>query len=127
MPLRTQRDNRADGAVLEDPVAGVAMRDMQERMLFAESLDTVRLLEEGVLTSMADANIGSVLGIGFPAWTGGVLQYINGYEGGLAGFVKRAEELAATYGDRFTPPASLVERADRGEPYLDDAKVAATA
>jgi len=53
-----------------------------------------------------------------------VLQYINGYEGGLAGFVARARELAADYGDRFEPPASLVERAERGEAYADDAEPA---
>ncbi|MEU1301923.1 3-hydroxyacyl-CoA dehydrogenase NAD-binding domain-containing protein [Streptomyces shenzhenensis] len=104
--------------------------DMQERMLFAEALDTVRLLEEGVLTSVADANIGSVFGIGFPGWTGGVLQYINGYDGcagagsgtGLPGFVARARELAARYGERFTPPALLVEKAEKaekGEPFTD--------
>ncbi|MFD3724283.1 3-hydroxyacyl-CoA dehydrogenase NAD-binding domain-containing protein [Streptomyces sp. NPDC058671] len=97
----------------------IPFRDMQERMLFAEALDTVRLLEEGVLTSVADANIGSILGIGFPAWTGGVLQYVNGYEGGVAGFVARARELAATYGERFEPPALLVRKADRGEVFSD--------
>ncbi|MBD9730335.1 hypothetical protein IGX29_00585 [Streptomyces sp. H28] len=97
----------------------IPFRDMQERMLFAEALDTVRLLEEGVLTSVADANIGSILGIGFPGWTGGVLQYINGYEGGLPGFVARARELADRYGERFTPPALLVEKAERGEVFTD--------
>ncbi|MGW0204846.1 3-hydroxyacyl-CoA dehydrogenase NAD-binding domain-containing protein [Streptomyces sp. NPDC003233] len=97
----------------------IPFRDMQERMLFSEALDTVRLLEEGVLTSVADANIGSIFGIGFPGWTGGVLQYINGYEGGLPGFVARARELAETYGERFTPPALLVEKAERGEPFTD--------
>jgi 3-hydroxyacyl-CoA dehydrogenase/enoyl-CoA hydratase/3-hydroxybutyryl-CoA epimerase len=97
----------------------IPFRDMQERMLFAEALDTVRLLEEGVLTSVADANIGSVLGIGFPGWTGGVLQYINGYEGGLPGFTARARELAERYGERFTPPALLVEKAEKGETFTD--------
>ena len=99
--------------------AEIPLRDMQERMLFSEALDTVRLLEEGVLTSVADANIGSILGIGFPGWTGGVLQYINGYEGGLPGFVARARELAEKYGDRFTPPALLVEKAEKGERFTD--------
>ncbi|MFB9187440.1 3-hydroxyacyl-CoA dehydrogenase NAD-binding domain-containing protein, partial [Dactylosporangium sucinum] len=75
--------------------------DMQERMLFAEALESVKCLDEGVLTSVADANIGSILGIGFPGWTGGVLQYINQYDGGLNGFVTRARELAARYGSRF--------------------------
>ncbi|MBP2585892.1 3-hydroxyacyl-CoA dehydrogenase/enoyl-CoA hydratase/3-hydroxybutyryl-CoA epimerase [Streptomyces sp. PvR006] len=97
----------------------IPFRDMQERMLFSEALDTVRLLEEGVLTSVADANIGSIMGIGFPAWTGGILQYINGYEGGLPGFVARARELAETYGERFTPPALLVGKAERGEVFTD--------
>ncbi|MFF7154535.1 3-hydroxyacyl-CoA dehydrogenase NAD-binding domain-containing protein [Streptomyces sp. NPDC008139] len=101
------------------PGIEIPMRDMQERMLFAESLDTVRLLEEGVLTSVADANIGSILGIGFPAWTGGVLQYINGYEGGVAGFTARARELADTYGERFAPPALLVAKAESGETFTD--------
>ncbi|MBQ0825787.1 3-hydroxyacyl-CoA dehydrogenase NAD-binding domain-containing protein [Streptomyces tagetis] len=97
----------------------IPFRDLQERMLFAEALDTVRLLEEGVLTSVADANIGSLLGIGFPGWTGGVLQYVNGYEGGLPGFVARARELAERYGERFTPPALLVEKAEKGETFTD--------
>ncbi|MEU9332653.1 3-hydroxyacyl-CoA dehydrogenase NAD-binding domain-containing protein [Streptomyces sp. NPDC048290] len=99
--------------------AEIPFADMQERMLFAEALDTVRLLEEGVLTSVADANIGSILGIGFPGWTGGVLQYINGYDGGLPGFIARARQLAERYGERFTPPALLVAKADRGETFTD--------
>ncbi|MFJ4077342.1 3-hydroxyacyl-CoA dehydrogenase NAD-binding domain-containing protein [Streptomyces iakyrus] len=100
----------------------IPFRDMQERMLFSEALDTVRLLEEGVLTSVADANIGSIFGIGFPGWTGGVLQYINGYEGGLPGFVARARELAEQYGERFAPPALLVEKAEKGERFGDSAR-----
>ncbi|MEU7162594.1 3-hydroxyacyl-CoA dehydrogenase NAD-binding domain-containing protein [Streptomyces chrestomyceticus] len=99
--------------------AAIPFRDMQERMLFAEALDTVRCFEEGVLTSVADANIGSILGIGFPGWTGGVLQYINGYEGGLPGFVARARELQAAYGERFAPSALLVEKAEKGEKFSD--------
>ncbi|MGQ4600959.1 3-hydroxyacyl-CoA dehydrogenase NAD-binding domain-containing protein [Nocardia sp. R6R-6] len=97
--------------------ATVPLQDLQERMLFAEAIETVRCFDEGVLTSVADANIGSLYGIGFPAWTGGVLQYINGYDGGLPGFVRRAHELAARYGERFTPPDSLVAKASRGETY----------
>lgn len=97
----------------------IPFKDMQERMLFSEALDTVRLLEEGVLTSVADANIGSIFGIGFPGWTGGVLQYINGYEGGLPGFVARSRELAERYGERFQPTALLVEKAEKGETFTD--------
>ncbi|MEV4432520.1 3-hydroxyacyl-CoA dehydrogenase NAD-binding domain-containing protein [Streptomyces sp. NPDC049555] len=93
--------------------------DLQERMLFAEALDTVRCLEEGVLTSVADANIGSILGIGFPGWTGGALQYINGYEGGLPGFLARAQQLQEAYGERFAPPELLVTKAEKGEVFTD--------
>jgi 3-hydroxyacyl-CoA dehydrogenase / enoyl-CoA hydratase / 3-hydroxybutyryl-CoA epimerase len=95
--------------------AEIPLRDMQERMLFAEALETVKCFDEGVLRSVPDANIGSIMGIGFPAWTGGVIQYINGYEGGLVGFVARARELADRYGERFLPPASLVDKAAKGE------------
>ena len=91
--------------------------DMKERMLFAEALETVKCFDEGVLRSVEDANIGSILGIGFPGWTGGVVQYMNGYAGGLAGFVARARELADRYGPQFTPPTSLVAKGDAGEAY----------
>ncbi len=95
----------------------IPFEDMKERMLFAESLETVKCFDEGVLRSVPDANIGSIMGIGFPPWTGGVIQYINGYEGGVAGFVARARELAERYGDHFLPPASLVEKAEKGEKF----------
>ncbi|MEU5820277.1 3-hydroxyacyl-CoA dehydrogenase NAD-binding domain-containing protein [Streptomyces sp. NPDC047803] len=101
------------------PDTEISFTDMQERMLFSEALDSVRCLEENVLITVADANIGSIMGIGFPPWTGGVLQYINGYEGGLPGFVARARELAERYGDRFLPPALLVEKAEKGETFHD--------
>ncbi|MFF3822442.1 3-hydroxyacyl-CoA dehydrogenase NAD-binding domain-containing protein [Streptomyces griseus] len=109
--LREHFTGKADG--------DVPFEDMKERMLFSEALDSVRCLEENVLISVADANIGSIMGIGFPPWTGGVLQYINGYEGGLSGFVARARELAERYGDRFLPPALLVEKAEKGETFHD--------
>ncbi|CAM5728287.1 3-hydroxyacyl-CoA dehydrogenase/enoyl-CoA hydratase/3-hydroxybutyryl-CoA epimerase OS=Streptomyces violarus OX=67380 GN=FHS41_001037 PE=3 SV=1 [Streptomyces violarus] len=99
--LREHFTTKADG--------GQPFEDMKERMLFSEALDSVRCLEN-VLISVADANIGSIMGIDFSPWTGGVLQYINGYEGGLPGFVARARELAERYGDRFLPPHCWVER-----------------
>ncbi|MFB7335401.1 3-hydroxyacyl-CoA dehydrogenase NAD-binding domain-containing protein [Streptomyces adustus] len=101
------------------------LAELMERMLFVEALDSVRCLEEGVLVSVADANVGSLLGIGFPPWTGGVLQYINGYDGGagggsgLPGFVARARELAARHGERFAPPELLLRKAERGETFTD--------
>ena len=47
------------------------LQDMIDRMLFAEALETQKCIDEGVITSTADANIGSIMGIGFPPWTGG--------------------------------------------------------
>ena len=84
------------------------LQDMIDRMLFAEALETQKCFDEGVITTTADANIGSIMGIGFPAWTGGAAQFIAGYPGGKAAFVVRAKELAQRYGDRFNPPASLL-------------------
>ncbi|MBL1083479.1 enoyl-CoA hydratase/isomerase family protein [Streptomyces actinomycinicus] len=95
----------------------IPFADMVERMLFAEAIESVKCLDENVLRSVPDANVGSLLGIGFPAWTGGVLQYVNQYDGGPAGFVARARRLAERYGDRFTPPASLVTMAENGGTY----------
>ncbi|GAA1233788.1 3-hydroxyacyl-CoA dehydrogenase NAD-binding domain-containing protein [Prauserella halophila] len=95
----------------------VPFEDLRERMLFAEALETVKCFDEGVLNTVEDANIGSIMGIGFPPWTGGVIQYINGYEGGVQGFVARSKELAARYGNHFEPPASLVAKAEKGEIY----------
>jgi 3-hydroxyacyl-CoA dehydrogenase/enoyl-CoA hydratase/3-hydroxybutyryl-CoA epimerase len=93
-------------------------------MLFIESIETVRCFDEGVLRSDAEANIGSIMGIGFPPWTGGVMQYIKGYtnaagEIGPAAFVARAQEFADKYGDRFAPPASLVAAAKEGKARLE--------
>jgi 3-hydroxyacyl-CoA dehydrogenase/enoyl-CoA hydratase/3-hydroxybutyryl-CoA epimerase len=57
------------------------------------------------------------MGIGYPAWTGGVLQYMNGYPGGLAAFVARADELAKRYGERFAPNPLVRKKADNGETF----------
>ena len=112
------------------PVKGdpseISLRELEERMLFVEALESVKCLDERVIESVADANIGSIMGIGFPAWSGGVLQYINGYQHpehgtGPAAFVARTRELAAKFGERYEPPASLVELAERGEVYSDEA------
>ncbi|MFC8531417.1 3-hydroxyacyl-CoA dehydrogenase NAD-binding domain-containing protein [Nocardia sp. NPDC057227] len=85
----------------------VPFQDLVDRMLFAEAIETQKCFDEGVLTSTADANIGSIFGIGFPAWTGGVHQFIVGYPGGQEAFVARADYLAEHYGQRFEVPASL--------------------
>jgi 3-hydroxyacyl-CoA dehydrogenase/enoyl-CoA hydratase/3-hydroxybutyryl-CoA epimerase len=109
-----------------DPTT-VNFEDLKDRFVFAEAIESVKIVDEGVIESVADANIGSIFGIGYPPWTGGVLQFINTYNGvGPAAFVARAKELAAKYGHRFEPPASLVEKAEKGEIFADE-EVAVTA
>ncbi|MEU4741628.1 3-hydroxyacyl-CoA dehydrogenase NAD-binding domain-containing protein [Actinosynnema sp. NPDC023658] len=95
--------------------AGVTEQDVEDRLLFIQSLETVRCLDEGVLTSIGDANVGSVFGFGFAPWSGGTVQFVNSY--GLTGFVERADYLADTYGERFRPPTSLRERATTNTPF----------
>ena len=79
--------------------------ELKERILYRQAIETARCLEENVLTNVGDGNIGSIFGIGFPAWTGGALQYVNNI--GAAKFVERADELAAKLGERFSPPKLL--------------------
>ncbi len=88
---------------------------MKDRLLFIQCLETVRCLAEGIVETVADANIGSIFGWGFAPFQGGTLQYINAY--GLSNFVTRCEVLADLFGSRFAPPASLVERASRNEAF----------
>jgi 3-hydroxyacyl-CoA dehydrogenase/enoyl-CoA hydratase/3-hydroxybutyryl-CoA epimerase len=103
------------------PDVQVPLVDIQERYLFRMALETAACFAEGVIESAAAANIGSIMGIGFPPLYGGAVQYMQGYEGpagsghhGLTGFVARARELAAAYGDRFAPPSYVVDLAERG-------------
>ncbi|MBO9446867.1 3-hydroxyacyl-CoA dehydrogenase NAD-binding domain-containing protein [Ruegeria sp. R14_0] len=80
-------------------------QDIQDRIMFRAILETLRCLEEGVLRSVADGNVGSILGIGAPVHTGGYIQFVNTY--GLSRFVERCDELAEQYGNRFDPPDIL--------------------
>jgi 3-hydroxyacyl-CoA dehydrogenase / enoyl-CoA hydratase / 3-hydroxybutyryl-CoA epimerase len=102
----------------------VPFEDVKDRLLFVEALETAKCFEEGVITSAAAANIGSIMGIGFPPMTGGAAQFMTGYEApagsaregeiGLAAFVARADELTEKYGDRFRPTAYLRSMAENG-------------
>ena len=89
--------------------------DIKERLLFRMSLETLRCYEEKVLTSVRDANIGSIFGLGFAPWTGGAIQYVNQY--GVRNFYQRAKQLSEQYGERFTPPALLAKQAEQDQPF----------
>jgi 3-hydroxyacyl-CoA dehydrogenase/enoyl-CoA hydratase/3-hydroxybutyryl-CoA epimerase len=95
--------------------AEVPEQDIRDRVLFRQCVEAVRCLEEGVLRTVVDCNIGSILGIGFPPYTGGQLQFINAY--GVPEFTARARELAARYGERFAPPELLQDMAAAGRKF----------
>ncbi len=85
------------------------VRELQERMLYIQSIEALRCMEEGVVEHARDANIGSIFGIGFPGWTGGVIQFVSHV--GVRAFAARAAELAGAYGERFAPLALLFRQA----------------
>lgn len=87
------------------------LKDIQERLLFIQAIETLRCLQENVLTNVRDGNIGSIFGLGFAPWSGGALQYINQY--GVRAFYQRAQQLTSQYGARFTPPKMLMELAEK--------------
>jgi 3-hydroxyacyl-CoA dehydrogenase/enoyl-CoA hydratase/3-hydroxybutyryl-CoA epimerase len=98
------------------PDVPIVQRDIKDRFLFRPIIEAIKCLEEGVLRSVADGNVGSILGIGAPLWTGGYLQFVNTY--GLPEFVARTQELAARYGNRFAAPRLVLEKAERKERFL---------
>ncbi len=95
--------------------AQLSQQEMVDRLTFIQALETVRCLEEDVLRSVADANIGSIFGWGFAPFHGGTLQFINAY--GVSAFVDRAQALADAYGERFTPPQMLKDMAAAGKTF----------
>ncbi len=103
-------------AFAADGYTEIPFEDVKDRLVFCQSLEAVRAMEEGVIESAGDGNIGSIMGIGFPAQTGGVFQAINAY--GVKAFAERAAELAEKYGDDFTPPKLLLEKVEKGELFL---------
>ncbi len=86
-------------SLFEKPTVTWNIQDIKDRLLYRQAVETARCLHEGVLTTVHDANIGSIFGIGFPAYTGGAMQFIYGM--GIDAFVKRAAELAAQFGPGF--------------------------
>ncbi len=88
--------------------------EIKDRLLFRPVIESLRCLDEGVLQSTADGNVGSLFGIGAPTWTGGYLQFVNGF--GVSRFVERAHELATSYGERFEPPPVVLRAAADGVP-----------
>ena len=91
----------------DKPTTAWNITDIQDRLLYRQAIETARCLHEGVLTTVHDANIGAIFGIGFPAYTGGTMQFI--YSMGVDAFVKRSAELAAKFGDGFVVTDTVVK------------------
>jgi 3-hydroxyacyl-CoA dehydrogenase/enoyl-CoA hydratase/3-hydroxybutyryl-CoA epimerase len=94
-----------------------AQKELIDRLMFAQANEAARCYEEGVLRSVADANIGSIFGWGFAPFHGGALQFVNAM--GAKAFVARARELAAKFGPRFEPAAVVVKMAETGGEFRD--------
>jgi 3-hydroxyacyl-CoA dehydrogenase/enoyl-CoA hydratase/3-hydroxybutyryl-CoA epimerase len=95
------------------PDVQVSEQDMKDRLLFRPVIESLKCLETNVLRSVADGNVGSIMGIGAPVWTGGYIQFVNTY--GLQRFVDRCRELEQRYGERFQPPQIALQHAKSGE------------
>jgi 3-hydroxyacyl-CoA dehydrogenase/enoyl-CoA hydratase/3-hydroxybutyryl-CoA epimerase len=85
--------------LFEKPGVAWDIAEMKDRLLYRQAVETARCLSENVLTTVAEANVGSIFAIGFPAWTGGAMQFIYGM--GIDSFVARADQLAQRHGDGF--------------------------
>lgn len=93
----------------------IDQQTMMDRLLFTQAIEAVKCLEEGVITAVADTNIGSIFGWGFAPFHGGVLQFINAY--GIKEFVDRAMQLSMKYGERFEPPKLLFDMLQEGKKF----------
>jgi 3-hydroxyacyl-CoA dehydrogenase / enoyl-CoA hydratase / 3-hydroxybutyryl-CoA epimerase len=102
--------------LFEQPGVAWQLQELKDRLLYRQSIETARCLHEGVLTAVHDANIGSIHGIGFPAWTGGALRFIYSEP---ERFFARAAELAQRHGPRFAVSDELRATIERHEPRYD--------
>src|SRR6202020_3379379 len=91
----------------------IDVQELKERLLGIQALETARCFEEGVLTDVREADVGSILGFGFAPFSGGTLSYIDMM--GTARFVARCETLAARHGPRFTPSKLMIDMAAEAE------------
>ncbi len=89
--------------------------ELIERFMFAQVIEAVWCLQEKIIKSVPEANLGSVYGWGFPAFKGGTLQYINDY--GVEAFVEQCQHYEQLHGPRFKVPRLLRKRAEKGETF----------
>ena len=93
------------------------LTEVQHRLMFAQALEAIRALEEGVLMDVREGDVGAILGWGFAPWSGGPISWIDMLGSPYA--AKRCDELQATYGDRFSCPNLLREMSNKGQSFYD--------
>ncbi len=93
----------------------LSVQELKDRFLVTQSLEASRCMAENVVTDPREADVGSILDLGFAPFSGGTLSYIDGM--GVGRFVELAQSLAAKHGDRFAPNALLREMAAKGETF----------
>jgi 3-hydroxyacyl-CoA dehydrogenase/enoyl-CoA hydratase/3-hydroxybutyryl-CoA epimerase len=84
-------------------------------LLAIQALESARCIEEGVVTDVREADVGSILGFGFAPFTGGTISYIDGV--GVRAFVELCDALAKHHGERFKPSKLLLDMAKKGETF----------
>jgi 3-hydroxyacyl-CoA dehydrogenase / enoyl-CoA hydratase / 3-hydroxybutyryl-CoA epimerase len=89
--------------------------ELKHRLLAIQALESARCIEEGVVTDVREADVGSILGFGYAPFTGGTISYIDGM--GTRAFVEMCKELAKRHGDRFKPSKLLRDMASKGETF----------
>jgi 3-hydroxyacyl-CoA dehydrogenase/enoyl-CoA hydratase/3-hydroxybutyryl-CoA epimerase len=93
----------------------IDVNELKQRFLVRQAVETARCVEEGVITDMREADVGSILGFGFAPFTGGTLSYIDFM--GVDNFVALANKLAKKHGERFKPNRLLRDMAKKGETF----------
>ena len=103
------------------PRTSYDIEELTRRLFYTQALEAARCLEEGVIETVEDADLGAIYGWGFPAWTGGTISYIDTI--GIEAFMREADRLAQLYGSRFAPSPWLRAKSARGESFYHAAKV----
>lgn len=89
--------------------------EVQHRLMFAQTLEAVRALEDGVLMDIREGDVGAILGWGFAPWSGGPLSWLDIIGAPYA--AERCDALSEKFGARFATPALLREMADKGQSF----------
>ena len=91
------------------------LTEVQHRLMFIQTLEAVRALEQGVLTDIREGDVGAILGWGFAPWTGGPFSWLDML--GAPRAVEIADRLTANHGDRFRAPDLLRDMAAKGDTF----------